>query len=370
MKKMYLQQLITLCICAIGFSTTGQIIVDNNLGTNAQYSDLQEAVNAAADNSIIYLHPSATSYGNIKIEKPITIIGRSHSEPAYKTSITNIEITHNGSGSSLKGIAISQLSFNGLDGTASSSGQITAPILVQNIAIEQCYFSNLYFNGLRHYYRTSSNQVTSRNDIGANNILIRGCYFGGIYTGYVSNLNVSQSIMTSYIVTYRPDSTILTNNIFLRDQIVNAAKSIGKVLIQNSIFIKNNGNPEELRIDDSQLDNCLTYNYGAGNYNLSADAAAVNMSVNNMLYNTNPQFENINLSTSNLFSIDNNYKLATGSPAIAAGLNNEDMGVFGNGFTFSNVGNPGGFPTVNITTSTAAVPENGKLNITISAKAN
>lgn len=368
MKKTYLQSLLTSIILATAFVTNAQIIVDNNIGTNADYSDLQEAITAAADNSTIYLHPSATSYGNIKIEKPITIIGRSHSEPSYSSSIGNLEITHNGSGTSLKGINFFQIDLNGLDGSSSGT-VITAPILVQNVAFEQCHFFELKLNGLRHYYRHTNGQILSRTGIGSNNVLVRGGVFGNISHGYTSNLNISQNIITTYVGIQRPDSTILTNNIFLYDSspVGNSGSDIGKVLIQNSIFIVNNGNPEELEIGNSQLDNCLAYNFGAGTYNIGA---STNMIANNMLINTNPMFESLDISNTNLFHIDNNYKLATGSPAIGTGLNNEDMGVFGNGFTFTTVGNPVGFPTVNIVTSTAAVPENGILNVTISAKAN
>lgn len=369
MKKMYLKQFITLCVFAISFSTTGQIIVDNSIGSNAQYDNLQTAINEAPNNSTIYVHASAIRYGDITIEKPITLVGRSHSEPSFKSTINNITITHNGSGTDLRGLDMNNITFQGLNGSRSSSGVITSPVLVQNIAIEQCSFNNLIPNRLLYYNSSGGFSY----GVGSNNILVRGCFVNFINQAYTTNLNISQNFIRSQINITRPDSTIITNNIFNTTSatVYNNGSNIGKVLVQNSIFIVNNGSPQELSIPNSQLDNCLTYNYGTGSYSLAADANDIGMVTNNMLINTNPMFTIIDTSNpSDLFNIESDYTLATGSPAIGSGFNGEDMGVFGNSYTFSNVGNPSGFPTINITSSTAAVPENGTLSITISAKAN
>lgn len=335
--------ILTLLLVSVGFFTNAQIIVDNNVGTNADYTSLQAALDVAADNDTIYVQPSATSYGDIALNKPVTIIGRSHSEPSNRiTKINTISINPNGSNTNLKGLNIFLLQF-GINGVS------------EDIIVEECRVSAIYF------YPS-----------GSSNILLRGNYIGSIGSGnysYVTNLNISQNIITGFLSVRRPDSAIIMNNLFLSYNITNVGSTIGKLLIQNCMFITKSTNLAVLEISDAQLDNCLTYNFGSGTYDISADAAAENMITTNMLENTDPMFTQIDLTSfSSLYSIENDYTLQAGSPAIGAGTNSEDIGIFGNGYSFDTIGNPSGYPIVDILTSTSAVPENGNLSVTISAK--
>jgi hypothetical protein len=49
--------------------------VSNNPNSPGQYTNLNTCLAACANNDTVYVHGSATSYGIINLEKPITLIG-------------------------------------------------------------------------------------------------------------------------------------------------------------------------------------------------------------------------------------------------------------------------------------------------------
>ncbi len=339
-----------------------QIIVDNNIGVNAPYSDLQLAIDQATANDVIYVHPSETSYGNIILDKPLTIIGKSHSQVGVEiTKIYRISFTPASSGSIIRGFNISEnVNFNGINGTSfTSNGE-----QVENITIEYCKVNNtLVSNTVRLYnFDNSWENIPS-----SNNITIRGNIISRIVMN-TTNLFITNNWIWARVTIWRPDSTVINHNIFTGSNIINNGISIAKVLVQNCMFLKNTSANTILHTNESQYDNCLTYNYGSGIYNISA--TATNMLTNTMLLNTNPLFENLSNGNLTAFYIDNDYSLQVSSPAVGTGFNGEDIGIFGNGYVFNNTGTPAEYPSVTITNSTAVVPNNGTLSVTITAKAN
>ena len=79
------------------FTLNAQTYVDNNVGANANFSSLQDAIDAAADNDVIYIQPSLNSYGTVTINKRLTIVGSSHSDPSKRSFLDRITINENGS---------------------------------------------------------------------------------------------------------------------------------------------------------------------------------------------------------------------------------------------------------------------------------
>ena len=98
-----------------------------------------------------------------------------------------------------------------------------------------------------------------------------------------------------------------------------------------------------------------------------------------MLANTNPLFTNVNstvtgsLAGINTYNpatrLDDNLTLQASSPALTGGGGGSQIGLFNGGFNYSNLGNPRGVPVMNIVSYEGAVPKNGNINVTISAKA-
>jgi len=339
-----------------------QIIVDNNVGVNTTYSDLQTAINDANDNAVIYVQASETNYGTITIDKPLTLIGKTHSQVGVEISrVTTINITATGSGSTIKGFRITtSVNFLGVAGTSFATNEEQ----VQNITIAYCkIYNTLFSQTLRHYNANGSFENVPE----SNNITIRGNVINKIEMN-ATNLFITNNWIWGRASIWRPDSTAINHNIFTGVNIKNNGENIAKVLVQNCIFLANSSSDKFLHTDESQYDNCLTYNYGSGDYNLSS--TAVNMLTNDLLLNTNPLFADLSNGNPTPFFIENDYSLQVASPAVGAGFNGENIGLFGNGFLFNNIGSPAGYPSLKITNSTAIIPVNGILNITITAKAN
>lgn len=337
------------------YKVNAQIYVDNNTGANAAFSDLQTAIHAASPNDVIYVQPSPNIYGSatININKPLTIVGRSHSLENFVTTTQSFIINEQGSGTTLKGLFIPDITILGKQ----STGAGVPPVIVENIAILNCKFQTASIESLP--YETST--------VGANNLIIQGCILNRISNSYASNLTISNNVIQNSSGTFTlPTSATITNNMFVgqHPNISKLPNATGNIIIQNSIFIRNDPSPNILNMSNAKLENCLTYNYGTGTYDIDS-----NTQKTNCLENINPIFTNFTPDSNITFNLDADYTLQTGSPAIGAGINGEDLGVFGGGFNFSNVGVPAGYPTVNIVSSTASLPQNGSLKVTLTAKA-
>lgn len=371
-KRNFYRKTLVLCIILLHINTymSAQIIVDNNVGVNAQYSDLQLAIDEASNGDVIYVHPSNTNYGDITINKSLTIIGKSHSETGVEISrINNITILHSGSGTTLKGLRVFIIRLTGESGTSFASNALQ----VENITIERCRVNGPFYvgningttAGIEHYNADETHQKGAS----TNNILIRGNVF--TKTIHLDGTNTTFShnfVETAETIVFRPQSTILNHNIFTIESgtsvIRNYGASIAKVLVQNSVFLAQSAT-RTIAVTESQFDNCLTYNYSSsGDLNFGT---AIGMLTNNIVLNTNPLFTD---ATGRNFVVASNYTLQAGSPALGSGLNGEDIGLFGNGYTFNNIGTPANYPTITITNSTAAIPSGGTLSVTITGKAN
>lgn len=355
--KTTLKSTIFFVVFFMTFTLTSQTYVDNNTGATAAFSDLQAAIDAASPNDVIYVQPSPNIYGEttITINKPLTIVGRSHSLDNFITQTQSIIINEGGSGTTLKGLKIdSGITIKG----KSSEGAGIPPVIVSNIAVLNCSFITIAIESLP--YQTSI--------VGGNNILIQGCVFSRVTQGYASNLTISNNVIQNSSGTFQiPTSTKISNNLFIgqHPNISKIPNTTGTFTIQNSMFITNQSTNLDLNLGDSKLENCLTYNYGSGNYDIGT---STNIQTSNVLSNTNPMFTNFTPDANISFKLDADYTLQTGSPAIGAGVNGEDLGIF-SGFNFNNLGVPSGYPTVNIVSSTSSLPQNGSLKVTLTAKA-
>lgn len=144
MRKKLLCQIIS-CFLLITIASAQTVVTVNNTpGETANYNDLQIAVNSVADGSIILLQPGPVSYGNVIINKRVSIIGAGYflglnPEPftqAYlQSSITGwITFDIGSNGSQLMG-----LSMTG-DVTINQRSRISC-IKTSNIIISRCMIS-------------------------------------------------------------------------------------------------------------------------------------------------------------------------------------------------------------------------------------
>ena len=111
MKKQIL--FIAAAIVAVASFAQTSHTVSNNPANPAQFTEIQEAINAASDGDTIYVAGSATNYGNVLVNKRVVLIGAGWIQNGAnsRTSITQIDITATtdnggGSGSVISGFRI------------------------------------------------------------------------------------------------------------------------------------------------------------------------------------------------------------------------------------------------------------------------
>ena len=110
------------------------ITVDNSIGSNAQYSDLQTAIDAASSGSIIYIHPSEINYGNITVDETLHLRGFAHSDPDKATLITDIALGENASNCSFSGLRLTD------DFIIDNLSTTLTGLVFENFMSTQCYF--------------------------------------------------------------------------------------------------------------------------------------------------------------------------------------------------------------------------------------
>lgn len=365
------KQMLCFTIALITFSLGAQTIItiDNNPGSNTTYQNLQDAHDNANPGDIIYVQPSSTSYGNLTLDKALTIVGRSHSEPGKISSIGSINLR--ASNVTLKGLSISQLSsnFNGAP----------IPPPYSNLNIFECELNSTIQLG------TSTNQAASSN---IDDIAVRGCVFQGnlyVYTD-ATDVLLSNNIFTNSqpFFVYNAATTVIANNIFRywsnTINLYNYAPSTTLLLFNNMfIFTWLSGNDASIAFQtgDFNLTNNLTYHYGGGNVNFSLSGGSFLDSFT--LANTDPLFTNVDTSVSQSFADNSSYNptvrvaddltLQAGSPALTGGGGGSEIGLFNNGYNYQMLGNPNGVPTLDVISYDGAIEAGGNINVTINAEA-
>ena len=330
-------------------------VVDNNQGAGAQFTSLQNAIDAATEGDIVYVQPSPNSYGSINLTKSLTLYGAGHRpelNAGLSAKIADIYFTGNASGTKLSGLQINRIYLQ-----YSSSNN---DIVISNNRISEIY----------------GNSSTSL----ANNVIITGNFF---YTNVQSAIDVynsqnwvvthnlfqRESTYFDYQLFYRfNSSTIFNNNIILSPQIGNSGQVVRlfrdsySTPINNCIFLFRGTNVQSINTGDTVVyNNCLTYSL-----NSTIDA----LSGTNNIDNQNPQFTNLDINGF-LNSTGNDFTIQTGSPAKNAGTDGNDLGVENGGYPFTVRGYPTELPYITeFTVYNNVVSPSTPLNVNIKANAN
>ena len=340
--KTKLSLLVTALLFIYQVNAQNILTVDNSEGANAQYNSLQSAISAASAGDTIYVHPSITNYGEIVINKELTLIGFGHSDPDKRTYITNANFSSNSSNSVISGFYITTSIFT------TSADQLS------NLTIENNFIASyLYFN-----------------NGGADNVIIRGNIINSIgnnnNTGNnYTNTIISNNIITSAFYVYNHDSTTIKNNILSNTngsrQIVNNNNTTGTLTVQNNIIYRHYSRALDVNSAGVKYEYCLAYNRSSGSLS--------DLDGDNNLNNQNPLFIEDNENA--VFSVTDDYHLQDGSPAIGAGVNGENIGLYDSTpFIFNNNGYSHGIPTVKITNITDRISTGANLSVTINTNAN
>lgn len=308
-------------------------VVDNNEGSEAEFDNLQEAIDDANAGDIIYVQPSPNTYGSIEMKKRLSIYGIAPNpelNAGVHATINTINFNFSASDSKLSGLNITNIylssqSFNN-----------------HNVVITNNRLS-----------RVDGNSSTSR----ANNAIISGNYIKGGGSITIRNNNSQNWIISNNIIEQSSSSsnaasfnnfnatTIFNNNIFLSrqnadiDGSIQVFQTFEGTQITNNIFLFTNSEVVNMNIGDNidlNFQNNLTY---------KDDGTFDDLPGANNLNNTDPQFVAFDFDL-DLNSLSNDFHFQTGSSAIDAGTDGNDLGVFNGGFPFNMRGYPTELPYV------------------------
>ncbi|AOW19529.1 hypothetical protein LPB138_02030 [Urechidicola croceus] len=339
-----------------------QTTVDNNAGAAADYADLQAAIDAAVDGDVIYIQQSSTSYGSVTLNKALTLVGRSHSDAGYKSTIDYLYLDEGASDSTIKGLDITSGIYENsstvpIENLAFFDNDIAAVSIGSVIT-----FNNILFQGnVIQFLKVYSNS----SNILINNNIFTNAYSSNIYFGMTDTLLFDNNIIRGY---------------YLYGVTIYNATTDGVLNINNCIFVTNWGSDVDITIQGGsyQMNNCLTYNYNeSGTLNIATNSFPVN-TTNNMLLNIDPLFTSLDPTDNSSIvgasgttwnPYEDDLTLQADSPAIGAGSGGTDLGIY-QGYNFKNFGEPTGIPAMKIESYSSTVPKNGDLTVTISAKAN
>jgi hypothetical protein len=399
-------------------------IADNNpnrpTGTNV-FATIQAAVNAAAPGDIVYVQPSLTSYGDVTIDRQITLRGigfNTGKDLAYQSIVNNIALTNtvtnatNASGSTLEGLQANVIFLGVKTGTFTYT--------LQNITIQNCQLNYVYkdYGGVN---QITTNITIKNNVIGAINFI-----GGGATSQFLiySNRFFAQGIVFSYQVivpgTANPcncggsfstsiNNYIISNNIFSIGSYIdmggiggnfnNTSTTTSAVLVANNVFLGNPTNSNSLgSITDVTFANNIFYgvlprlNNGTGG--MSSYAFGRNVFTNNItfntsdntlppinngsntnsgignLQNTDPKFSNVPVNSNWLATLD--FTLQAGL-AKNGGSDGTDIGITGGTYLIT-AGNfdlkPTSVPVIITFNPTGLVPQNQPVKTNIKAKSN
>lgn len=278
--------------------------VDNNEGNNADYTSLQEAHDGAAGGDTIYVVGSGVGYGDLTLTNTLFLFG-----PGYFLG------ENPGNQMNTASAKIGQISFStGSEGSqivGFSTGSIT--INAGNISLKRNYIVHNTGYG-------STLSINASNVIVAQNYIVnpndpwnyQGLGVGGGQSGIIINNNYIRGPSSSTAINVHSTSSATIESNVLRNGI-----AINNSVFRNNIIIAN-----------------VTYT--------SISFGSSNNVINNVFTGTisttdppNWQYCIFGATEAELFvgadgnSSDGQFQLAEGSPALGAGYDGVDCGIFG-----------------------------------------
>lgn len=314
--------------------------VNNISGVDADFSDLQAAINAAAAGDTIMVEASPTVYGStLTVSKRLVLIGAGYyfGNPKTQANPNNSHIT--------------TIVFNpGSEGSVLDGFSVQTYIVLNASSIT-----------VQHNYSNWEVHISDATDAVSNNDTIRQNILGYFVIGSHGN-NSAQNLIVynNYFAANSRGNTIsfVTNNVtgfFVNNVFVGTNVSCANFVFQNNIFISGN---------TVQPSNSYFNNLSSGTIIPTGDGNKQNVDMSTVF---------VGYPDGTGFSPDGRYKLKTGSPAIGAGLLGAtavDCGVFGGPapYVLSGMASipsiysltvptsaPSGAPTMNISISSTTV---------------
>ena len=333
--------------------------VDNNPNSPAQYSDLQLAIDNAAIGDTILVAGSATSYGNITIDRQLTIIGAGyHNQYGDISDINHLYFIRQNASSSADGSKIMGFDIYYIEINGWFSGGTIANQGISNVIIERCYFKYVNFND--SYCKYSKDTIR--------NCIINSYYidFNNVNSSEYDSIFIHNNIFDgSYIsqndVNYGLENVFIRNNVFI-NRTNYAFYNINSAVIENNIFYASEPHGTS-GCTNSVFNNNITY-YCSDN----TIPYGTNTGANNFV-NSDPKFENYPIAGGE-FDYSYDFHLKTGSPGLNAGTDVTNIGIYGGSLPFEVGANPT-IPQVteiNFIDGVSSAPIGGTINVNFKAK--
>lgn len=275
-----------------------RIRVNNTPGIDADYSDLQEAITNAGEGDIIYIESSGIPYaGSYHVDEPyMTLIG-----PGYFLSAN--------------------------DSTQANK----SPVMIENLYIDETATGTIVMGIMvDEFYVNAGNVKITRNHIYRVNVS---------YSSSATDLNLYCNYITYEVYVYdgKVSSGGIYNNIFKTNGRAISCGESASLNIYNNVFDVYYGGTV-LDVRNASIKNNIIYN-SFSSYQPFIDANPANG--NNVAYNVICQQE-LSQFPNNVWDVaiedvvvyttggpEKKYLLPDGSPAIGAGENGVDCGIFG-----------------------------------------
>jgi len=315
--------------------------VSNYAPLPAQYTDINAAIGASANDDTIYIHGTPVYYNmTVYLSKRLTLIGNGYhpnTDFPYGTSVATISLYVAGNGSTISGMAVGSVDMPG--GAASDT--------ISNIRILNCYISGSGLLIPKNY----------------NSFLIENCIFAQPINGllaaypatYQSGLVIRNCIFSNTVIQVKA-GTLVDHCIFIGNNTgIHAFQNCSNTTFSNNIFFGRN-------IAASDASGCVFNNNLAFQCSNNTLPQGSNSGTGNIA-GTDPQFLNFPSPPAS-FDYAHNYRLAAASPGHLAATDGTDLGIYGNNFTFSMTGEPTSVPVMRkLDIYNTTVPFNGTLDI-------
>ncbi len=365
-------------LSAFTFSYAAQHTVSIDPSRVAQYTDLQLAIDDAANGDTILVYGAPTAYGNVNIYKHLVLIGEGYNPNNGLTTslssmtISNFNSTLGASGSTIMGFNITST----VQLIAYFSGSTTANQILSNITFLRNNINYVNFgagstvdtfnniNFINCFLQTNvdfdSQSYQDTEDVTFSNCIFNGFHFGsymtrtsGVVTNFqdLSNVKVFNSLFLAYETGLLSQvvGMVFEDNIFFGHEIRYSTADHDQITWNNNLFylVDQAANllPTELNVIGSD-------NAGSGN-----------------LIEVNPLFTTYP-ATPAAFSYAHDYTLQAGSPALTASVSGGEIGIYGGAYPFAVGANPPvpKITEVTIQDGTSSVPVGGTINFNFKAE--
>lgn len=319
MKKLIILTLFSAVFLSFAVKATVYTVSNNN-NSPGQFLTIQAAHDAAADGDTLYIHASPKLYGDVTIQKRLTLIGEGalpNKQIQFSSQVSAIRLTY----APLPPVTTASGSkFFGLDISSLTVGSINSSYVynIDNLTISRNRIGNLS-------YSVSCSEGSTNNMI-TNNII------------QSVNSKLRNSLFSNNIVYTINETFTGSNNIFINN-IIQYSIAVKGALVSNNIFynFSSNGKINTASCTETVFNNNLFYSFTP--VTIGDIVYGSNTGTGNLLQQ-DPKFVTPTLSeTLRGYDYDKpvtgpfaDYHLQNTSPGKNYGTDGKDIGIYGGGY--------------------------------------